>query len=299
MVKTKKIIITKKNKSKKSKKLFVGGAAGKVMGVLDGITKTAANAVGITEKCNLAIDFTGNLESKLYSPQKLSRTLLKLKFTKNEPELFKKFFNANASEFCVKLDSKRHLKFCSNLFNCLKNAQKFYEVLYDIFNITDKQPLTKQLYENKKKQDKSLTMEKFLKDEKKLRIKTMSAFVVDVIFKSVKQYERKHPPKTAPPDKKLVFKEKFIKFFENIGFEIKEMKIDKNEFEKLLIDKEVSIVDYYLTRTSPDDASTSTVSNQDKRAPTFLKLLVGAVGAILLIQTGWFDSAPGVPGGIS
>ena len=142
-------------------------------------------------------------------------------------------------------------------------------------------------------------MEKFLKDEKKLRIKTMSAFVVDVIFKSVKQYERKHPPKTAPPDKKLVFKEKFIKFFENIGFEIKEMKIDKNEFEKLLIDKEVSIVDYYLTRTSPDDASTSTVSNQDKRAPTFLKLLVGAVGAILLIQTGWFDSAPGVPGGIS
>ena len=291
MVNTKKRNVNNK-KSKKSKKLSGGGLAGVMQ-------KGFMKATGQNEKCNLAVDPYSLLESKLYNRKKLNKKVEKLQFIKSEPELFKKLFTQNLNSYCVELSGKRYLKFCSNLLNCLKAPSKFYEVLYDTFNVDEKQPLTKQLYNNKKKLNSSLTMEKFIEGEKKLRLQAMAGFMIEVIFKSIIQYERKHPPEKKIPQHALVFKDKLTGFFKDINMDFDLKKISQGNLEKLLLDKEVSIMDYYTSRTSAGTESISTVDNKDKRTPTFLKIFLGVIASIVIIETGWFDAPPGVPGGIS
>ncbi len=290
MVNTKKRNVSKK--SKKSRKFVGGGLAGVMQ-------KGFMKATGQNEKCNLAVDPYSKLESKLYSSKKLNSKLPKLPFIKSEPDLFKQLFTKNLNEYCVNKEDKRYLKFCSNLLNCLKSPSKFYEVLYDTYNVDEKQPLTKQLYNNKKKINSALTMEKFIEAEKRLRLRTMAGFMVEVIFQSIIQYEKKHPPEKKIPQHALVFKDKLIGFFKDINMEFDLKKVTQENLIKLLKDKEVSIMDYYTSRTSAGTEAISTVSNKDKRTPTFLKVFLGVLASIVIIETGWFDAPPGVPGGIS
>ena len=58
-------------------------------------------------------------------------------------------------------------------------------------------------------------------------------------------------------------------------------------------------MDYYTSRTNSGMAAISTISNKDKRTPTFLKIVLGLFASVIIIETGWFDAPPGVPGGIS
>jgi hypothetical protein len=294
MVKTNKRNNYKNNKSKQSKK-FTGGGLGLANLMQKGINK----ATGEKEKCNLALDYYSKFEAKLYSKSKLLNKLEKLEFIKLEPELFKKIFKSNLENFCVTIESKRNLKFCSNLLNCLKDSTKFYEVLYDVFNVDEKQPLTKQLYNAKKKLTRELSMVKFIEDEKKLRVETMARFLIDVLFQSIIKYEKKHPPEKKIPQNALVFKKNLEKLFKNLDMDFDLKKITKDEFLKLLKEKEVTIMDYYTSRVSKGNAAISTIENKDKRTPTFLKLIAGVVISVIIVETGWFDAPPGVPGGIS
>jgi hypothetical protein len=287
MVKTHKKNFSTKTNIRKSKKMH-GGAL-----------KAIAKAAGQNEKCNLAIDPYSKNESKLYSGKKLEKKLKKLPFIKAEQQLFQDRFKENLNAICVKEETGKYLKFCSNLLNCMKAPNKFYEVLHDVFNIDEKQPLTKQLYDNKKKLVPGLSMNKFIEDEKKARIKAMAKFMVDVIFKSIIEYERKHPPEKKNPQHVLGLKTKLDKLFKDLNMDFDLKKINEQDLIKVLNEKEVSIIDYYQARTSAGTEKIDTISNKDKRTPTFLKIFIGLIASIVIIETGWFDAPPGVPGGIS
>lgn len=294
MVNTNKKNNYKNNKSKKSKKLVGGGLA------LANLMKKGINkATGEKEKCNLAIDYYSKFEAKLYSKSKFMKKIQTLDFIKLEPDLFKQIFTENIKKFCVTNESKRNLKFCSNLLNCLKDSTKFYEVLYDVFNVDEKQPLTKQLYNSKKKLTPSLSMDKFIEDEKKLRVETMGKFIFEVLFQSIIKYEKKHPPEKKIPQYALVFKKNLEKLFKDINMVFDIKKVTKDEFIKLFKEKEVTIMDYYTSRVSPGNETININENKDKRTPTFLKIFLGVIASIVIIETGWFDAPPGVPGGIS
>ena len=155
------------NSNNKSIKKYSGGGMGMGMGMGAQVAEGALKAAGVADRCNLAVDYFGKMEQGLYSEKKLMDKVKKLEFIKEEPKLFTKIFTAKLKAFCVTRESRKYLKFCSNLLNCLKGPSRFYEVLNDMFDVDEKAPLIKQLYKSKTSLDKNLKIDSFTKDEKK------------------------------------------------------------------------------------------------------------------------------------
>ena len=291
---------TKKNKltinSKKSK-IHRGGGMGMGMGAQ--VTEGALQAAGLAERCNLAVDYYGKMEQGLYSEQKLMEKVKKLEFIKEEPKLFTTLFTKKLKTFCVTKNSKRYLKFCSNLLNCLKGPSKFFEILNDMFDLDPKAPLIKQMYKTKKSVDSTLTNEKFIENEKNLRVETVAKFLVEVVFSAIIDYEKKHPPEKKVPIHALFLKDKLLELFKKINIEFDLKKITSDELTQIFKDKEIAIIDFYSSRSDESMETQDSIENKDERFPTFIAIVAGLLLSIVVIESELFDAPPGVPGGIS
>ena len=96
---------------------------------------------------------------------------------------FKNIFKKHMKTFCGSSRETKYLKFCSNLFNCVKAPRLFYEVMNDIFDLDmGDAPKLKKIYDKKKKNNPELTKEAFYKEEKESRAEGVSNFVVKVLF---------------------------------------------------------------------------------------------------------------------
>jgi hypothetical protein len=290
---------TKKNNLRKTnfktKKNIKGGGTGLGAMVSEGIQK----ATGQAERCNLAIDFYGKIETSMYTDAKLMEKIKKLEFIKNEPKLFKDIFTKKLKKFCIDTESKRYLKFCSNLLNCMKGPKLFYEILNDMYGVDKTFPLIKQLYKTKYKIDPSLTMDSFIKEEKTLRITTMAKFLIDVIFSSIKEYEKKHPPEKKIPIHALFLTDKLKELFKKISIDITFKDITEDKLTNIFVEKETAIVDYYQSRIMGDLSTQDSTENKDERSSAFIGIVAALILSIVVIETGIFDAPPGIGGGIT
>merc|ERR1712070_813875 len=109
--------------------------------------------------------------------------------------------------------------------------------------------------------------------------------MVNVIFKSIVEYEKKHPPEKKNPQHALGLKKKLEKLFKDLNMDFDLKKINESDLIKILNEKEVSIIDYYQARVSGGTEQIDTISNKDKRTPTFLKIFFGLIASILIIET--------------
>ena len=104
------------------------------------------------DKCDLTVPYVGNLEKVSYDPAKLMKKLEKTDLLEKEGPEFQTMFKKNMKSFCASSKENKYLKFCSNLFNCVKEPRLFYEVLNDIFDLDIKDsPKLKNFYKQKKK----------------------------------------------------------------------------------------------------------------------------------------------------
>ena len=255
--KKKKVITRKKNNKK-------GGAMA--------MAKAQVQKMAGDDKCDLSIPFVNGLEKASYSSQKMLQKLEETDLLSKETQEFKTMFTNNMRNFCGRDDNTKYLKFCSNLFNCVKEPRLFYEVLNDIFDLDIKyNPKLKSLYNKKKKSiQQNLSLEDFLKEEKDSRAQAVSEFLVKVLFKTITDFELKHPPSDKDPTNNIFLKEKFKNLFTNINISTDFAKETAADLKKKIMDKETVIGDYYTAKILKGDEDQSLNENKDERSSNFI-----------------------------
>ena len=232
MVKTKKNINKKKtpNKQSKKKKYFKGGEAGGEAGTdaLANFNKTKNTITkvkefvgkkrfgGDTTECDMAIKL-GKLEKKGFLDISLrdmsSKNLLKqLKISKLVDEKYevyiKDYLLVAFNNFCIKKDEKKFINYCYNILGCLKEIDHINELFINLYkmNPVEEQSVTKN-YNNKNIYNKT-----FKKTIEKNKIRNFSMFIVGVLVKSIKEFEKASPAKKN----KLSIKIKLDKIFKDL-----------------------------------------------------------------------------------
>ena len=294
VLKSKKKFISKKRKNYKQKYTKKGGA-----GLAD-MAKTQLNKIVGNDKCDLSVDYISGLEKTSYSPQKMLGKLEKTELLEKENPPFKKLFKKNMTSFCGSSKENRYLKFCSNLFNCVKTPKLFYEVMNDIFDLDIKDsPKLKNLYEKKKKITPTFDEEQFYNEEKGFRSESVSLFFVNVIFKTINEYEEKYPPKNKSPIEAIFLKQKFLDMFKNFGMDIKIKTETIETFKSKILDKETAISDYYTARVLKSDDKQNLNENKDDRSSSFIFILIGGLLTTLIIRSDIFSAPPGIMGSVT
>ncbi len=252
------------------------------------------------DKCNLTVPYVSNLEKTSYSPDKLMKKLEKTDLLEKEDPEFQNMFKKNVKGFCATSGENKYLKFCSNLFNCVKEPRLFYEVLNDIFDLDiGDSPKLKNFYKTKKKLNPDLNKDDFYKQEKETRAEAVSAFLVNVVFKTINDFETKNPPKNKDPTDKIFLKPKFEDLFKNISISINFQTETIPNLKKKILDKETIIGDYYTARVFSSDDKQSLNENKDKRGDTFIFLVIGGFLTTLFLRMDFFAAPPELPGSIS
>ena len=250
--------------------------------------------------CDLSLDYLSQLEKTAYSPNKMLKKADESEFLIKEDQGFKKNISINLKTFCGSSKGNRYLKFCSNLFSCLKEPILIYEVLNDIFDLNiKKNPKLKSLYNQKKKFKAGLTINEFYETEKKSRSETIAMFLVKVLFKSINEYELKHPPKYKSPTDSIFLKENIILVLKNVGINvnIKTEKVD--QLKEKILNNESSIIDYYMTRLSSITDEQSVRELKEKKSSSFLFIVIGLFFGTIFLRSNFFDSRPGISGSIT
>jgi hypothetical protein len=285
---SKKIIISKKNINKKG-----GGAAGAA-------AKEQLQKIIGDDKCDLTVPFINNLEKVSYGPEKLMKKLEKTDLLQKEGPEFQTMFKKNMKTFCASSKENKYLKFCSNLFNCVKDPRLFYEVLNDIFDLDiSDSPKLKNFFKSKRKINRNLTKEAFYIQEKESRAEAVSEFLIKVIFKTINDFEAKNPPKEKNPTDNIFLKKKFETLFINISIKVDFKTETVPDLKKKILDKENIIGDYYTAKVFSGDDKQSLNENKDKRGDTFLFLVIGGILTTLVLKMNLFGAPPNLPGSIS
>lgn len=285
---SKKKIITKKRHNKKGGGQPAAAAAERFQQIIG------------DDKCDLTVPYVGKLEKTSYSPDKLMKKLEKTDFLEKENPQFQTMFKKNIKLFCASSKENKYLKFCSNLFNCIKEPRLFYEVLNDIFDldIADS-PKLKNFYKTKKKINPDLVLDDFYKLEKETRAEAVAAFLINVLFKTINDFEAKNPPKNKNPTDNIYLKKKFEDLFNNISISVNFQTETIPDLKKKILDKETIIGDYYTAKVFSSDDKQSLNENKDERGGTFIFLVVGGFLLTLFLRTNFFAAPPKLPGSIS
>lgn len=283
-MKTKKNIRNNKCKKKKSMK----GGAGSMM------QQTLKTAFG-DDTCNLSLDYLIEQEKYSYNPNKMLKKAIKSDFLIKENPAFKKLFIINLRTFCGSSRENKYLKFCSNLFSCIKEPILLYEVLNDIFDLDiDKQPELKTLFKNT-----GLTLEDFYENEKKSRTETMAMFLVKVLFKTINKYELKHPPKNKSPTNNIYLKEKILLVLKNVGLDVDIKTETVEKLKEKILSKELAINDYYSSRLFSDDYEQGVKKLKEEKSDSYILIVIGLLLGTIVLRSNLFDSPPGIGGSIS
>lgn len=284
---------TKKNIKKLNKKNSMKGGAGAML--KQNLKKAAGD-----DTCDLSIDYLNQLEKTSYKPEKLMKRAEESEFLRKENPGFKKMFSINLKTFCASSVGNRYLKFCSNLFSCLKEPILVYEVLNDIFDLNIKnQPKLKALYNQKKKLTAGLTVDDFYDIEKKTRSETTAMFFVKVLFKTINQYELKHPPKDKSPTDSIFLKEKIIIVFKNVGIDIDIKNETVEKLKEKILGSESAISDYYSSRIFSTSDEQGVRELKDKKSGSFIFLVIGIFLSTLALKSNFFDAPPGIVGSVT
>ena len=200
------------------------------------------------------------------------------------------------NNFFAENNKSEYLKFCTNLFGCIKEPNIFYEVLNDVIDVSVKYPKIKELFDKKKKEKPYIEEGEFINEHKKERAKGMASFMVEALFKSINEYEKKHGENA--PNHTVNLKNDFKQLFSDLKINIDYKSETVDSLTNKIIDKENVIKDYYDSKLLSDD-SESINENKDKRSPTFLIFIIGLIGTLITIETGLFEAPPGILGGVN
>lgn len=298
MVKTKKKMSKKKNKylSKKKrmskKKNLNGGAMA--------MATEQLKKIGGTDRCDISVDYIKGLEKALYSPDKLIKKLETSEFLAEENKEFKVLFKKNLKLFCGTSTANKYLKFCSNLFNCIKAPRLFYEVMNDIFDLDiSSQPKLKTLFKQKQILSPTMTQDDFFKEEKNTRAEAVASFFVKVVFKTFIDFEKRHPPTKKTPADNIFMKDKLLSMFNDIGININVPSEDVETLKEKILSKESAITDNYMARVFKEDDQQNLNENKDKRNPTFIFLVIGGFFLTVILRSNIFSAPPALEGSIS
>ena len=292
---TKNIKNTKNKIKTKSKKNKTGGAAAM-------INQQKKKIMGNdNDRCDLSKPYLNDVEKAFFSPNKLFNKIDNSDLLTKEKEEFKKIFKINMRGFCSDTKSNQYLKFCSNLFNCIKEPKLFYEVLNDIFDLEIKDaPKLKDLYKRKKQITKDLTLEDFYKQETKERARSISLFLIKVLFKTINQYEAKHPPEKINPTHTILLKSRFEILFSDIKILIDFKNETTENLTKKILDKKDIIQDYYTNKLFSSDLEESDRANKEHDGgASFILIIVGGFLSMALLNTNMFNAPPQISGSIT
>jgi hypothetical protein len=254
-----------------------------------------------SEKCELMVKSVNKFADKsLYTDKKLMKKLESVEFIKYENQGFKEMFSKNLKAFCVTEKNGYHLKFCYNLVSCLKRPHLFFEMLNDLVSVDKKNDFVKKLYNQKKKAGEQVDMADLLEEEKTERCKAMADFLINVVFKSINEYHKKHPPKLQKNDKHKIFiKDKLDDLFRRMMLDIDMSSVDNNYLANELKNKTQLIKDFALTRDLTVEDTADIIKNKDKKSSMFIGLVASLLLSVITIESGIFESPPGVPAGVS
>lgn len=271
-------------------------------GMTSGIGQMAKRKLDInSEKCELMVKSVNKFADKsLYTEAKLLKKLESVEFIKHEPQGFKEMFSRNLKSFCVTEKNGYHLKFCYNLVSCLKRPHLFFEMLNDLVSVDEKNDFVKKLYNQKKSAGEQIDIVDLLEEEKTERCKAMADFLINVVFKSINEYEKKHPPNNKKSDKHKIFiKDKLEDLFRRMMLDIDIRSVDNNYLADQLKNKTQLIKDFALTRDLTVEDTADIIKNKDKRSSMFIGLVVSLLLSVITIESGIFDAPPGVSAGVS
>ena len=288
------IMKTKKNiKKKNNKKKSMKGGAGAMM--QQAIKTTAGD-----DTCDLSLDYSNLLEKSSYIPEKMLKKAEGSEFLRKENPQFKKMFSVNLRAFCGSSKGNRYLKFCTNIFSCIKEPILLYEVLNDIFDLNiKKQPKLKALFKKKQNFIAGLSIDDFYKKEKEDRAETMAMFLVKALFRTINQYEQIHPPTNKSPTETIFLKEKILLVFENVGLNIDIKKESVEDLKQKILKQEGAITDYYSSRIFSTDDEQGIREMKDKKNGSFIFIVVGLFLSTLALQTNFFDAPPSIGGSVT
>tara|TARA_B100001057_G_scaffold499366_1_gene609733 strand:+ start:597 stop:1550 length:954 start_codon:yes stop_codon:yes gene_type:complete len=253
------------------------------------------------EKCELMVKSVNKFADKsLYTEKKLMKKLESVEFIKYEPQGFKEMFSRNLKAFCVTEKNGYHLKFCYNLVSCLKRSHLFFEMLNDLVSVDEKNDFVKKLYNQKKKAGEQVDMADLVEEEKTERCKAMADFLINVVFKSINEYQKKHPPNSKKSDKnKIYIKNKLEDLFRRMMLDIDIKSVDNDALANELKNKTQIIKDFARTRDLTVEDTADIIKNKDKRSSMFIGLVVSLLLSVITIESGIFDAPPGVSAGVS
>jgi hypothetical protein len=297
LMKSKKRLSKKRLSKKYSKKKKINKRGG---GQAIAAAKEQFQKITGDDKCDLTVPYVGNLEKVSYDPAKLMKKLEKTDLLEKEGPEFQTMFKKNMKKFCGNSKENKYLKFCSNLFNCVKEPRLFYEVLNDIFDLDiNDSPKLENFYKKKKKLTPDLSTDDFYKQQKELRCEAVSEFLVNVIFKTINDFESKNPSKDKNPTDNIFLKKKFETLFVNIQVSVNFKKETVEDLKKKLLDKETVIGDYYTASVFSSDDNQSLNENKDERSGNFIFIVIGGILTTLFLKMNFFAAPPTLTGSIS
>lgn len=312
-MKSKKNRITHKYKSKKN-----GGGA------------IAAAAEKLTNNSKPKYDTKCTMESirtskgmkffREISPKKLKRKMENNGLFKNEKNKIyvNQFLTPLFNNYCIKKDKKKNLKLCINMMDCIPDGSNLVETFYKLFNPNKMDK--KYIFELKRFADELKELDSIFKNansdidykikkeklKKEILVKvqneyigSFSEFLVEVIIRSIKEYETDHAPKSIELD----VRKSLYKIFKKLGFEGFEEEYYSSNLSNIVSVTTDDLVKKLKENNTPDiitklysgkdDKEKDTDENFDinrKQSGFYIFFITGLLSLSLLLSFDVFDT---------